>query len=113
MIARLCSTALALASAFVQPAAASADEPAVATRDERINLNITERRIDQGPYSASLQVGLDRPVLVRVGVALTTAHITVIVRGVRGVGQFHGDLSRLSRVIAAHSGRAVSDEEKR
>ena len=104
---------LVLASAFVQPPAASADEPVVAVRDERINLNITERRIDRGPYEASLQVGLDRPVQLRVGAALATAHITVDLRGVHGDGQFHGDLSRVTRVIAAHSHRAVSGEEKR
>ncbi|MDQ6926269.1 MAG: hypothetical protein M3154_08535 [Candidatus Eremiobacteraeota bacterium] len=94
---------LVLASA-VQPtsAASAADESIVAVRDERLNLNITERRIDRGPYQASLEVGIDRPVQVHVGVALSAARITVILRGVRGDGQFHGDLSRLTRVIAAH-----------
>ncbi len=104
---------LVLTGAFVQPAAASADEPVVAVRDERINLNITERRIDRGPYEASIQVGLDKPMQLRVGVALATAHITVDLRGIHGDGQFHGDLSRVSRVIAAHPVRAVSGEEKR
>lgn len=93
---------LALAGAFVPPPAACADDAVVAIRDERIDLNISERRIDRGPYEASLQVGLDRPVQVRVGVALSTAHIAVTLRGVRGDGQFHGDLSRLTRAIAAH-----------
>lgn len=93
---------LALASAFARLPAASADESVVAARDERLNLNITERRIDRGPYEASLQVGIDRPVQVHVGVALSTPHITVILRGVHGDGQFHGDLSRLTRIIAAH-----------
>ena len=102
MIARLCSAMLIFASALLRPPAASADEPVVAVRDERINLNITERRIDRGPYETSLQVGIDRPLQVRVGVALSTAHIGVLLRGVRGNGQFHGDLSRLTRVIAAH-----------
>jgi len=113
LISPLGFTALVLASAFIPSAAASADEPVAAVRDERINLNITERRIDRGPYEASLQVGIDRPVFVHVGVALSTAHITVILRGVHGDGRFHGDLSRLTRVIAAHSGRAVSGEEKK
>ncbi len=113
MIAPLCFTALVLASTFIPSAAANADEPVVAMRDERINLSIAERRIDRGPYEASLQVGIDTPVLVHVGVALSTAHITVTLRGVHGDGRFHGDLSRLSRVIAAHSGRAVSGEEKK
>lgn len=113
MIAQCCFTALVLASTFVPPAAARADEPSSSVRDERINLNITERRIDRGPYEASLEVGIERPVLVHVGVALSTAHIIVILRGVHGDGRFHGDLSRLTRVIAAHSSRAVSGEEKK
>jgi hypothetical protein len=104
---------LVLASAVGQPPAAFAGEPVVAVRDERIDLNITQRRIDRGPYEASLQVGLDRPVQLRVGVALSAAHITVELRGVRGDGQFHGDLSRISCVIAAHPVRAVSGEENR
>ncbi len=102
MIARLCSVMLVLASVFAPRPAASADESLVAARDEHVNLNITERRIDRGPYAASLQVGIDQPVQVHVGVALSTGHITVTLRGVRGDGQFHGDLSPLTRVIAAH-----------
>ena len=87
---------------FVLPPAASAEEPAIAVRNEPIHLNITERRIDRGPYETSLQVGIDRPVQLHVGVALAAAHITVTLRGVRGDGEFRGDLSRLTRVIAAH-----------
>ncbi|MDQ6944223.1 MAG: hypothetical protein M3169_17120 [Candidatus Eremiobacteraeota bacterium] len=90
------------AGTFVLPPAARADEPVVAVRDERIQLNIAERRIDRGPYETSLQVGINSPLQVRVGVALSTAHISVTLRGVRGDGQFHGDLSRLTRIIAAH-----------
>ena len=102
MSARICFALFVLAGVFALPPAASAGEPVVAVREERVDLNIAERRIDRGPYEASLQVGIDSPLQVRVGVALSTAHITVTLRGVRGDGQFHGDLSRLTRAIAAH-----------
>jgi len=100
--ARLCYAVLIVAGTFVVPQTVSADEAAVAIRNDHIHLSIVEQRIDRGPYESSLQVGIARPVQVHVGVALTTAHIAVTLRGVRGDGEFHGDLSRLTRVIAAH-----------
>ncbi len=93
------------------PLAARADQPVTAVRDQTVPLNIGEQRIDRGPYDASLQVGLDRPVSLRVGVALSTPHILVLLRGVRGNVRFHGDLSRLTRIIASHPGRTQSDKE--
>ncbi|MDP9106026.1 MAG: hypothetical protein M3N49_08830 [Candidatus Eremiobacteraeota bacterium] len=93
---------LVLAGAFAFSPPARADEPVVPVRNEHIHLDITERRIDRGPYEASLQVRIDRPVQVHVGVALSTPRIAVTLRGVRGDGLFHGDLTRLTRVIAAH-----------
>ncbi|GAC1584742.1 MAG: hypothetical protein NVS3B7_19940 [Candidatus Elarobacter sp.] len=93
------------------PFAARADEAIVPVRDQNIRLDITERRIDRGPYEASLQVGLDRPLSLRVGVAIAAPHLLVLLRGVRGDVRFHGDLSRLTRIIASHPGRAVSDKE--
>lgn len=74
-------------------------------RNDTIHLNITERRIDSGPYETSLQVGLDQPLTLRVGVAVEAGHLTTILRGVRGDGRFHGDLSALDRVITSHRTR--------
>ncbi len=112
MIARLLAGVTILASTCIAPGPASAGEALVPVLDDTIHLNIAERRIERGPYEASLQVGIDRPVFVRVGVSVSTDRIAVTLRGVRGDGRFHGDLSRLTRVITTHSGRAVSDREK-
>lgn len=102
-------TGLAFALICCSPAATRADE-AVPVRDERFSLNVAERRIERSPYDASLQVGVDRP-SVRVGAAVSAARLIVLLRGVRGDVQFHGDLSRLSRIEASHPARAVSAKE--
>ncbi len=98
--------------ATLLPLAARAEQPVAPVRDQTIQLDIREERIDRGPYDASLQVGLDRPVSLRVGVALATPHVLVLLRGVRGTVRFHGDLSPIARIIASHPGRPQSDKEK-
>ena len=87
--------------------AAAVDPDAIAPkRDETLHLNITERRIDSGPYQASLQVGLDQPLVLRVGVELQAGHLTTLLRGVRGTVRFHGDLSRLEHLTSLSARRA-------
>jgi hypothetical protein len=101
--------ALALAFACLAGATARADEP-VPVHDEQYRLNITEQRIDRGPYDAALEVGLKRPPL-RIGVAVSAAHFVALLRGVRGDVRFHGDLSRITAIVASHPGRAASAKE--
>ncbi len=109
MTARTAAALLVFAAA--QPLAPARAETVVPVRDESFQLDIAQRRIDRGPYDASLQVGIDRPVSLRVGAAVQASHLVVLLRGVHGTVRFHGDLSKFNRTAASHVG-AVSAKEK-
>ena len=77
---------------------AQADETVAAVNDQSYRLDIAQRRIDRGPYEASLQVGIDNPVSLRVGAAVQASHIVIQLHQVHGTVRFHGDLSRITRL---------------
>ncbi|GAC1433911.1 MAG: hypothetical protein NVSMB5_27360 [Candidatus Velthaea sp.] len=92
---------------------AAADLPVSTIRNDTVQLDAAERRVEAGPYETSLQVGLDGPVIVRVGVSLQASRITAVLRNVRGTARFHGDLSRLDSIRSRHINayRAVRAKE--
>lgn len=72
------------------------------TLDRTYDLNVTQERIDRGPYDVSAEVGIQKPLDVHVGVSVEAGHITLVLTGVRGTARFHGDLSRITRILPAH-----------
>lgn len=70
--------------------------------DRTYDLNITQERIDRGPYDVSAEVGIQKPVAVQVGVSVHAGRISLVLTGVRGTARFHGDLSRITRILSAH-----------
>ena len=80
--------------------------PAANTRaDERFTLAIADKTIARGPYDESLEVGIDRPVSVHVGVAVHADRIRIELRGITGDVRFRADLSPVTNVIDRHSQR--------
>lgn len=103
--------ALLIFAAAQAAAPALADEAVSTVRDDSYQLDVRDRRIDRGPYDASLQVGIDRPVSLRVGATVHASHIVLMLHEVHGTVRFHGDLSRLQRIAASHVGAAGAKEK--
>ena len=89
-----------------------ADDNTAIVRDESFELNIAQRRIERGPYEASLQVGIDGPLTVRAGAAAQAARIVLTLNQVHGSVRFHGDVSRLRDVFTSHTGAQSAKENK-
>ena len=69
------------------------------TADENFEVNIGERRITEGDYEASVsvEVGEERGLNLRVGVAVGASQIDVLLRNVRGRVRFRATLEQILR----------------
>ena len=107
------SVALAvLTFAVSAPAGTDRSAPsATVVQDRSERLDIADRRIHDDRYTAAVEVGLDRPLRVRLGAELQADRIDLRLRNVRGSYAFHGDLSRLSTVLNTRLPRASATQE--
>jgi hypothetical protein len=75
-----------------------------ASADEEFDLNIDQRRINEGDYHAetSVSTGDARGLRLNVGVALRASDIDVLLRNVRGHVRFRASLDPVLRLLDAH-----------
>ena len=91
MTRRLLVASIAVGAATVAGASERTLSPVAAGRESPYErLDISERRITQGPYAASLALVRDdqRGLRLRVGAVLTAARIDVLLRNVKGTYLF-------------------------
>ena len=101
----------ALARAQTRPAEAPSPAPARAdssAADEDFELNIAERRINEGDFRAETAVSTEgaRGLQLNVGVALRASDIDVLLRNVRGRVRFRASLEQVLRLLDTRRGAA-------
>jgi hypothetical protein len=76
------------------------------TADEDFELNIDQRRINEGDFHAETAVSTDgsRGLQLNVGVTLRASDIDVLLRNVRGRVRFHASLEQVLRLLDARRG---------
>lgn len=91
-----------------QPAQETASEPAAVTADEDFELNITDRRITEERFEASVAVEIrtgqseEQGLAVGVGARVGARRIDVRLRNVRGRVRFVASLEEVQEVIDSH-----------
>jgi hypothetical protein len=82
---------------------AQAPRPDSSTADEDFELNIDQRRINEGDFHAETAVstGGSRGLQLNVGVTLRASDIDVLLRNVRGRVRFRASLEQVLRLLDA------------
>ena len=109
VVCLLVAAASAHASAQTRAAETPSPSPqqptqrAGATADEDFELNIDQRRINEGEYHAETAVSTEgaRGLRLNVGVALSASEIDVLLRNVRGRVRFRASLDPVLRLLDA------------
>jgi hypothetical protein len=114
----LLSWSMAASAPAQEPAASSVQEAASAssavTADEDFELNITDRRITEENFEASVAVEIrtgqseEQGLAVRVGARVGARRIDVRLRNVRGHVRFVASLEEVQEVIDSHRSEAAA-----
>ncbi|GAC1307174.1 MAG: hypothetical protein NVS2B3_09200 [Vulcanimicrobiaceae bacterium] len=88
---------------MIVPLALALLAPTAIRADERFTLDIASRTIVRETFAASVEVGVDRPIVLHVGVALRADDMHVDLRGITGDVRFRADLSPITSVIDRHT----------